>query len=555
MVFPVRSASARTPLFQSPDGVHMHFSRTSLCCFLAAIVLVTAALVTADKVTLKDGTVLEGTALKEPNGYWFKGVDGQRRHLTDDEVAGVEKGPIGSTPGSGVHRYVGSIGSVKQRADDVDTPVAGVAIWQEYIDSKPSGADLKFAQDELAKWKKLQADGAEKIKGRWVGGEERKDIIQKHRKLELEGVQLLRNNETLGAMKKLQEAQTIYPNSFPSAFWLGWLAMLQDKDAQALNYFNQALRLHPNSPETLANMGLIQWHKRQFQDAIMTLYKAAQNGDTKEIAQDLVNAIEVLPPMLRRTEKLRPVLEASRLLAVKYGISGPNQQMLMVPLRDDEEKPGHGGSEPGEHTPGMWYSGTGFIISPEGMILTNRHVVDGAKTLLVQLTGNVEKAGHIVNIDNDQDLALIKIDSDKELPVVHLSPSNSPNEGAEVTVMGFPLIDRFGPGVKITRGIVTSSEHLDVGTDVMVDAKVNPGNSGGPILDKYGNVMAIVSMKSLSTAKEDSFGLGISAGQIRKFLAKNKLQIPQGIAGPAPLSTEDIVAKVKPATVCILSTR
>jgi hypothetical protein len=88
----------------------------------------------------------------------------------------------------------------------------------------------------------------------------------------------------------------------------------------------------------------------------------------------------------------------------------------------------------------------------------------------------------------------------------------------------------------------------------MVEAKVNPGNSGGPILDKYRKVMAIVSMKSQNSAMADSFGLGISAGNIRKFLKKNNVVVPLGMTGPVTLSTEDIVAKVKPATVCILST-
>ncbi|HXE51688.1 MAG TPA: tetratricopeptide repeat protein, partial [Tepidisphaeraceae bacterium] len=324
----MRSALARTSYYYGFFGVPMQVIRASWCCLVAAVVLGIAAFVSADKVTLKDGTVLEGTALKEPNGYWFKGVDGQRRHLTDDEVASVEKGPVTSSSGGATpHHYAGSLASTKARAEDCDTPVAGVAIWQEYIDSKPTGDDLKVAQEELAKWKKLQSDNAEKIKGRWVGGQEREDIIQKYRQLETEGVRLIRQHQTIEALKKLQEAQRVYPNSFTACFWLGYLAMLQDNDSQAVNYFNQALRLHPNSPEALANLGVVQWHKRQFQDAIMTIYKAAQNGDNKEIAQDLVNAIAVLPPYLQRTTKLQPVIEASRLLAVKYGIGGPVQTM------------------------------------------------------------------------------------------------------------------------------------------------------------------------------------------------------------------------------------
>ena len=89
---------------------------------------------------------------------------------------------------------------------------------------------------------------------------------------------------------------------------------------------------------------------------------------------------------------------------------------------------------------------------------------------------------------------------------------------------------------------------------MLIDAKVNPGNSGGPILDRHGNVMAIVSMKSLATATEESYGMGISAGRIRKFLEKNNVKVDAGKEARGGLSAEDIAAKVKPAAVCILAT-
>jgi S1-C subfamily serine protease len=121
--------------------------------------------------------------------------------------------------------------------------------------------------------------------------------------------------------------------------------------------------------------------------------------------------------------------------------------------------------------------------------------------------------------------------------------------------MGYPLIDRLGAAIKITRGIVSSSTAGSTGAaDVLIDAKVNPGNSGGPILDRHGNVMAIISMKSLATATEESYGLGISAGRIRRFLAKNNVKVEAGAEGATTLSAQDIAAKVKPAAVCILAT-
>jgi hypothetical protein len=67
--------------------------------------------------------------------------------------------------------------------------------------------------------------------------------------------------------------------------------------------------------------------------------------------------------------------------------------------------------------------------------------------------------------------------------------------------------------------------------------------------------MAIVSMKTLASASEDTYGLGISAGQIRKFLAKNKVNLTPAVASGPGISAEEIAAKVKPATVCILGTK
>jgi S1-C subfamily serine protease len=244
------------------------------------------------------------------------------------------------------------------------------------------------------------------------------------------------------------------------------------------------------------------------------------------------------------------VVDDANLLASKYDIRGPLTAYMLVPLRDH---PGSEGSDNKEAPPGALYSGTGFVIAPDGLILTNRHVVKGAKTMTVQVGGRKEITGKIVVIDDEQDLALVRVKLDQPLPFLQLSGTPA-HLGAECTVMGFPMIDRFGSGVKITRGIVTGTQALDIGSDVMVDAKVNPGNSGGPILDKFGNVMGIVSMKSLASASEDSFGLGISAAQIKRFLDKNKVVIQLAPAGTTTLSTEDVVAKTQPATVCILST-
>ena len=540
-------------------GLQMNMRLSRIAGWVVSVALL-PGFALGDKITLKDGTVLEGTAIKSAEGYWFKSADGNRRQIAAADVESVVKGSGGpampAAPGAPAASGSMSIATTKARADRATAPVAAVAIWQEFIDSKPGPDDLKIAKGELEKWQGMQADGSEKIHGRWVGGSERKQILAQAGKLHIEALKLIRQNQTLPAIKKLEEAQQIYPNSFPSAFWLGYLSMLKHDNPAATSYLNQALRLRPGSPETMANLALIQLDKRDprlLGEGIISLHKAAQSGDCREIAQDLITALAVLPDVQKKSGKMKSVVDDANLLASKYEIHGPLANFLLVPLREHEGAGGDDGSDGKQTPPGSYYSGTGFLISADGLILTNRHVVKGAKTMLVQIGGSEQKSGKIIKIDEEQDLALVQVTVDHPLPFLQLSASPA-HLGAECTVMGFPLIDRFGQNLKITRGIVTGTQPLDIGADVMVDAKVNPGNSGGPILDKYGNVLGIVSMKSLATASEDSFGLGISAAQIKKFLEKNKIEIHNGAVGPAALSTEDIVTKTQPATVCILST-
>ncbi len=538
---------------------------------VVAVLLMVSAAARADTIVLTDGTKIEGVAFQQGEKYWIKSVDGSTRTVPMSDVAsitrnGVVVGGTGATPatpppvantsaegGAAAVTPAATGGATftatKRKADAATVPIAAVTLWQKFIDENPTDPDLATAQKELDAWQKLSDQGAERINGKWVAGEERKKVVEKAAKLTMEGWELMRSNQTLQAIKKLEEALRLYPNSFKTNFALGYLYILADKNQESLRYLEAALRMNPKSPETLNNMGVAHMQMRHYVEGIGYLQRAAEYGDSAPLVQNLVNGLAALPPTARNTIKLKPATETAQLLASKYNIGGPSGMVTIVGLSPKVEKSSEDESRYAVS------SGTGFLITDGGLILTNRHVVKGAKTIVVMMEGKKPRSGEIVVIDEDQDLALVKLKTVKEkTPFVQFGKTGKPNDGAECTVMGFPLIDRLGATIKITRGIISSGTADNEGADIVTDAKVNPGNSGGPLLDKYGNIIGIVTMKSANSQFEDSFGMAISAGKIRKFLEKNNVTITPAADGATALSTEDIATKVKPAAVCIICT-
>ena len=134
--------------------------------------------------------------------------------------------------------------------------------------------------------------------------------------------------------------------------------------------------------------------------------------------------------------------------------------------------------------------GSGFIVSPEGYILTNAHVVDGAKDVDVKLTDRREFKAKVIGSDPKSDIALIKIDA-ANLPVVRIGHSKDVKVGEWVVAMGSP----FGFENSVTAGIVSATSRSLPGDGfvpfIQTDVAVNPGNSGGPLFDMDGNVVGI----------------------------------------------------------------
>lgn len=193
-------------------------------------------------------------------------------------------------------------------------------------------------------------------------------------------------------------------------------------------------------------------------------------------------------------------------------------------------------------------SGSGFIISPDGLAVTNNHVVTGAATLEVYIGGDTTKSynASVVGVSECNDLALIQIKNASDLPSLAWQGSG-PTVGEEVYAAGFPLGD---PEFTMTRGIIAKAKAdgdtpwASIDYTVEHDANIQPGNSGGPLVSDRGEVVAINYATSSATNTSQFFAIDSALAQQVVEQLKNGDYESLGINGSAVVDEEAGVAGV-----------
>ena len=156
-------------------------------------------------------------------------------------------------------------------------------------------------------------------------------------------------------------------------------------------------------------------------------------------------------------------------------------------------------------------AGSGFVIDPTGIIVTNNHVVGHADRIVVSLTNGTEFPAHLLGSDDLTDIAVIKVDATQPLPYVTWGDSHIVEVGDWVLAAGNP----FGLGSSVTAGIV-SARGRDIGAGpfddfLQIDAPINPGNSGGPTFNMSGQVIAVNTAIVSPTGGSVGIGFAIPA--------------------------------------------
>ncbi len=205
---------------------------------------------------------------------------------------------------------------------------------------------------------------------------------------------------------------------------------------------------------------------------------------------------------------------------VRPAVVSVTSELKAEAASDEGGTPSPFGGPPVPHGHAVEARGSGFIIDPDGVIVTNNHVVKDAKSVSVTLDDGTELPARIVGRDERTDLAVLRVDAGHKLPYVQLGDSRDVKVGEWVVAMGNP----FGLGGTVTAGIV-SARGRDIGSGpyddfLQIDAPINRGNSGGPLFTQDGRVVGVNTAILSPSGGSIGIGFAIPSDMVKTVVAQ-----------------------------------
>ena len=190
--------------------------------------------------------------------------------------------------------------------------------------------------------------------------------------------------------------------------------------------------------------------------------------------------------------------------------------------------------------------GSGVIVSPDGYLLTNNHVIQGAERIYVSMQDGREEIASVVGRDPDTDLAVLKIDL-KDLPSIRLADSSKAEVGDVVLAIGNP----FGLGQTVTMGIISATGRDDLRLNtyedfIQTDAAINVGNSGGALVNAYGELIGINTLLFTRGGGNEGVGFAIPS-RMAEFVMESIIKYGRVIRGWLGIESQPLSAQLAQA--------
>ena len=251
-----------------------------------------------------------------------------------------------------------------------------------------------------------------------------------------------------------------------------------------------------------------------------------------------------LPDFTDLVTQVKPAV-VSITTRLQSGSSGGEEDQPQLPSPFRGFPFGGMGPQMGPQAHAVEARGSGFIVDANGTVVTNNHVVKGAKTVSVTLDDGTKLTAKVVGHDDRTDIAVLKIDAHKQLPFIQLGNSANVKPGEWVVAMGNP----FGLGGSVTAGIVSASGR-DIGAGpydqfIQIDAPINQGNSGGPLFTQDGKVIGMNTAILSPSGGSIGIGFAIPSDMIHTVVAQLEKtgKVTRGYIGVEAQQVNDTMAK------------
>jgi S1-C subfamily serine protease len=472
--------------------------------------------------------------------------------------------------------------AVESDATSCRTAAEAAQVYKIFLaDLTLPSAQRQAAEERLKHWQQLADERRRRMGKKWLTPDEYEAVEKKTEQFLAHGVELLRLGNQKLARDEFVAASRLNPENGRADFVMGLIySLLANNDAKAVEHFTEVIEREPNNGFAFNNLAVSELLTRRYASAARHFRRALEiMPDSQDAADNIAVAIGMsaratrhrLPDKiadelndLYRTAihelRLKPY-DDSRFATSANETGGRPPGIwaytLMSPLgrtwNDRAEK--EGGiqgllEEPEEAVVGI-ASGTGFVVAP-GCVVTNRHVIEGATDLVILDPEDREKqyVATVVASSEDPDIAILKCEQ-LQAPPLPLA-DKLPRRGSDIMALGFPGGSQLGMELKSTRGAVITAGDPDLdGGNFLHSATVNPGNSGGPIVDQAGRVVGVVVAIMRSNLVGNAYSVGIPIERAWPFLKEHLDNVQPNLDGDGTLDWPDVDERTSPSTVFI----
>tara|TARA_A100001015_G_scaffold260646_1_gene305544 strand:+ start:398 stop:1231 length:834 start_codon:yes stop_codon:yes gene_type:complete len=202
-----------------------------------------------------------------------------------------------------------------------------------------------------------------------------------------------------------------------------------------------------------------------------------------------------------------------------------------------------------ESQAGPRMTGTAFFIDQKGHLITNFHVIDGCGNNLKAMCDNEEIKCRVIAIDKSLDLALLKVNFKSESYVQIDDKILSKMQ--PIIAAGYPAL-HLSDDLKLTSGIISSLKGFNNNSAlIQIDAALNSGNSGGPIIDKEDGKLAAVAVARMEGSHYQSINYGIKSSRVKEFIESNKIKLPKKKIRTKKIKRKEIADNLENTTVLV----